>query len=125
MVGLRVVNLNEEEIGRIEAIMIDTGLWRVSYAVLSLVPLMGMGDRLFPVPWRMLRPELQERRVILELHREHLKTAPCFLKNDWPRMADREWAREIHGFYSERPYWEEATAERRGPSPGRRETDGN
>lgn len=122
LTGVPVVSLRQEKLGRVEEIMIDTGCRRVTYAILSFGALGGMGDRLFPVPWHLLRLDSQGEQFILQLVRERLKTAPGFSPRDWPRMSDRQWAREIHEFYSERPYWEEGRPERRSGS-GRRATD--
>lgn len=123
LLGVPVVTLSGEELGQVEEIMIDTGSGRASYAVLSFGALSGMGDRLFPVPWPLLKLDNERRQFVLKLVRERLKTAPCFERHDWPRMSDREWAVEIHAFYGEKPYWEECGMERRGSTPGRRMTD--
>ena len=123
MIGKGVASLQGEELGRIEAVMIESRSGRAIYAVLSFGAWMGINDKLFPIPWNLLRFDQERRWFVLTLVRERLKTAPAFDRRDWPRMGDREWASEINGFYGEQPYWMAQTFDRRGALPGRRATD--
>jgi hypothetical protein len=43
-----------ENVGSIREIMIDVPSGRVAYAVLSVGGFLGMGDRLFAIPWEAL-----------------------------------------------------------------------
>ena len=54
LTGDRVVNLAGEDIGKINEIMIDTPTGRIAYAVLSFGGFLGMGDKLFAIPWSRL-----------------------------------------------------------------------
>src|ERR1700757_5074279 len=52
--GDPVVNESGETLGKIRDIMIDVPSGRVAYAVLSVGGLMGMGNKLFAIPWAAL-----------------------------------------------------------------------
>mgnify|MGYP000165099482 CR=1 FL=1 len=55
--GDRVVNLNGEDLGKITDIMLDVQRGRIAYAVMSVGGFLGIGDKLFAVPWSaMSRP---------------------------------------------------------------------
>ncbi|MGH8719989.1 MAG: PRC-barrel domain-containing protein, partial [Burkholderiales bacterium] len=41
-----------------------------------------------------------------DVDKEALKNAPGFDKDNWPSMADNNWATQIHSYYGSRPYWE-------------------
>jgi sporulation protein YlmC with PRC-barrel domain len=103
--GELVVNGAQEELGEIEDIMIDVTNGRVAYAVLSVGGFLGIGDRLFPVPWAALRLDPAKKRFILDISKERLKRAPGFDKDRWPAMADEQWAGEVHSYYGKNPYW--------------------
>lgn len=57
----RVVNARGEDIGKIDEIMIDIPTGRIAYAVLSFGGFLGMGDKLFAIPWGRLthRPQVR------------------------------------------------------------------
>jgi sporulation protein YlmC with PRC-barrel domain len=103
--GDSVRNSAGEDLGTIEHIMIDVPTGKVAYAVLSFGGFMGMGDKLFAVPWTALTLNTAEKCFMLNASKERLKQAPGFDKDHWPSMADERWAREVHSYYGLEPYW--------------------
>ena len=55
LIGNDVYNQNDEDLGDIKEIMLDTNTGKVSYAVLSYGGFLGMGEKLFAVPWEALK----------------------------------------------------------------------
>ena len=94
--GDTVVNRAGENLGEIQDIMIDVPSGRVAYAVLSFGGFLGMGDKLFAIPWSALTLDANNRRFILDVPKERLQNTPGFDKDHWPAMADQRWATEIH-----------------------------
>jgi len=104
--GDDVMNSKGESLGEIKHIMIDVPSGRVAYAVLSFGGFLGMGDKLFAIPWQALQLDPANHGFILDVDKERLRAAPGFDKEHWPSMADQRWAVELHEYYSSRPYWE-------------------
>src|ERR1019366_6787 len=67
---------------------------------------LGMGDKLFAIPWNALKVDTVEKQFILNLDKEVLKSAPGFDKDHWPNMADVAWANGVFKFYGTKPYWD-------------------
>jgi sporulation protein YlmC with PRC-barrel domain len=105
LTGDKVVNLQKEDLGKIEHLMIDLDTGRVACAVLSFGGFMGMGDKLFAIPWSALTVDKVEKRFILNVDKELLKRAPGFDKDHWPNMADRAWGTQVFKYYGAKPYW--------------------
>lgn len=106
LVGDRVRNSKAEDLGKIEEIMIDLPTGRVAYAVISFGGFIGIGDKLFAVPWSALRIDEGEREFVLDISRETLENAPGFDKNNWPDMADASFEQNVHTHYGKTPYWQ-------------------
>lgn len=106
LTGDKVVNLQKEDLGKIEHLMIDLETGRIAYAVLSFGGFLGMGDKLFAIPWSALALDTVEKRFILNVDKELLKRAPGFDKDDWPNMADYGWRTRVYTFYGAKPYWD-------------------
>jgi sporulation protein YlmC with PRC-barrel domain len=104
--GDDVVNGKGEDLGDIKEIMIDVPSGRVAYAVLSSGGLLGMGDKLYAIPWQALTLDTERKCFILDVDAERLKAAPGFDKDHWPSMADTTWASEVHAYYGQPNYWE-------------------
>ena len=105
LTGDKVVNLQKEDLGTIEHFMIDVKKGRVAYAVLSFGGFLGMGDKLFAIPWGALAVDTSEEQFILDIDRKVLEGAPGFDKAHWPNMADRAWGDELCTYYGVKPYW--------------------
>lgn len=106
IIGDVVENTSGERLGKIEELMIDVEQGRIAYAVLSFGGFMGVGDKLFAIPWNALRVNTQEHKFVLEADKNTLEAAPGFDKDNWPDMADQSWGSEIHRYYGQQPYWE-------------------
>lgn len=103
--GNDVYNLSNEKLGSIEDIMLDVPQGRIAYAVLSRGGILGMGDKLFAIPWNALTLDTQRKCFILDIDEQKLKDAEGFDKDNWPRMGDVSWATRTHEYYNQTPYW--------------------
>jgi hypothetical protein len=99
LIGNDVFNRRGEDLGDIKEIMLDLQSGRVAYAVLSYGGFLGMGEKLFAVPWNALTLDTENHRFTLDVERDRLKDAPGFDPDRWPDMADDTWARGVHAFY--------------------------
>jgi hypothetical protein len=79
--------------------MLEMDNGRVTYAVLSFGGFLGMGEKLFAVPWNALKLDTVNKRFVLDIEKDRLKNAPGFDKDDWPDMSDERWASGIRSFY--------------------------
>ena len=105
LTGEKVTTPTGEDLGKIEAIMLDVRSGRIAYAVLSFGGFLGVGDKLFAIPWSALTLDTRTKTFILDVSKEKLERAPGFDKGHWPSMADPRWAAELHGYYDIVPYW--------------------
>lgn len=107
VIGSKVINQQNEDLGKIEDIVIDADAGRITYAVLSFGGFLGMGDKYFAIPWQALRFSLSDRHALLNVNKQVLENAPGFDKDTWPNMADTGWGTQIYTHYGYKPYWEE------------------
>jgi sporulation protein YlmC with PRC-barrel domain len=99
LLGNDVYNRDGQDLGDIKEFMIDMASGKIAYAVLSFGGLLGLGDKLFAVPWAALTLDTVNKRFTLNVPKEVLKNAPGFEKHRWPSMSDKTWASGVHEFY--------------------------
>lgn len=99
LIGDDVYNLQDENLGDVKELMLDMLTGKVAYAVLSFGGFLGMGEKLFAVPWAALKLDTENKRFTLDVNKERLEGAPGFDANNWPDMANPEWANGIHSYY--------------------------
>lgn len=103
--GTKVVNTKGEDIGSIEELMIDLDSGFLAYAVLSFGGIMGIGDKLFAIPWAAMTIDTKDKKFVLDVDKERLEKGEGFDKNDWPNMSDLEWRARMYEYYGTVPYW--------------------
>lgn len=91
LIGNDVYNNLEEDIGDIKEIMLDMETGKIAYAVLSYGGLLGVGEKLFAVPWGALKLDTVNERFVLNVEKAKLDVAPGFDSDNWPDRPDPAW----------------------------------
>src|SRR2546421_508436 len=65
LIGSKVVNQQNQDLGKIEDLVIDAGGGRIAYAVLSFGGFLGLGDKYFAIPWQAFRFDLADKYGVL------------------------------------------------------------
>lgn len=105
LIGKNVTNSGGENLGEIEDIVVEPKSGRILYGVLSFGGFLGMGDKLFAIPWQALQLSGDAEAFTLNVDKDRLKGAPGFEKDQWPNFADEQWANTTYTYYNQKPYW--------------------
>ncbi len=106
IIGEAVVNRQNENVGKIHELVIDAKKNRIVYAVLSFGGFLGMGNKMFAMPWEAFEFSTTENKLILNVDKEKLKTAPGFDESDkWPDFSDTLWGDSIYNYYDYPAPW--------------------
>ncbi|MEO6798626.1 MAG: PRC-barrel domain-containing protein [Rhodanobacter sp.] len=97
--GDTVKNHKDESLGDLKDIMIDTTSGKIAYGVLSFGGVLGMGEKLFAVPWQALTVDGPNKQLLLKMDKERLKDAPGFDKDHWPDFADQTFTDKMNAYY--------------------------
>jgi sporulation protein YlmC with PRC-barrel domain len=99
LIGNEVCNRNEQRLGEITELMLNTVTGGVSYAVVSAGGFLGMGNTLHAIPWSALSLDMEGHRFVLDIDVDRFKDAPGFDKENWPHRADASWSSQVNAFY--------------------------
>jgi len=99
IIGSKVINLKGETVGKIENLVVDIDTGRILYAVLESGGFLGIGEKLFPVPWKSLAALPSEGIFFLDQSKEQMGKAPAFDKKNLPDMTDMRWGQDIFKHY--------------------------
>ncbi len=100
LAGDRVINGRDEDLGKIEDIMVDVEAGRIAYAVLSFGGFLGLGNKLFAIPWTAMRLDEERKCFVLDVDKDMLREAPGFDKDHWPDLNSDEYARSVQSHWS-------------------------
>lgn len=104
LAGNSVHNAAGDNLGKVDEIMIDIPAGQIAYAVISFGGFLGLGDKLFAVPWSALKVDEDEKCFVLNADKRSMEKAPGFDKDAWPDMSDPDWESEISNYYRINPY---------------------
>lgn len=107
LMGDEVKNSEGEDLGTLEEIMIDIRNGRIAYAVLSFGGFLGIGEKLFALPWDVMKLDTEEEVFLLDIDKKTLQNGPGFDKDDWPETTadDDSWLARVYEYYECEPYW--------------------
>lgn len=99
--GMEVKNKEGKDLGTIDELVFNVRDGRVAYAALSHGGVLGVGDKLFAIPFEAftLVHKPDEKFFVLNVSEKKLEAARGFDENDWPDVADADWAAELDKHY--------------------------
>ncbi|QDV07285.1 PRC-barrel domain protein [Planctomycetes bacterium Poly30] len=103
--GTKVRNLDKKDIGHIKDLMINLHTGRVAYAVLSFGGFMGLGNKLFAVPFEAFKLDTGDEELILDARKDVLEKMKGFDEDNWPDFADPEFHTHAHAAWNTKPSW--------------------
>lgn len=104
LIGLAVKNLKDEKLGTLDDIVVVPKRNPIVYAVLASGGFLGLGEKLFAIPFRSFRFAAGGGDAVLDVDKEGLKDAPGFDKRSWPMNADEKFTSDVNR------YWDRAKA---------------
>jgi len=99
IIGKKVKNLQDEDLGKIQDLIINVDAGTAPYAVISHGGMLGAGRSRTAVPLDSLRSSADGKSLILAATKEQLQNAPKTATGAWASAADAEWAKDVDGFY--------------------------
>ncbi|HMM67972.1 MAG TPA: PRC-barrel domain-containing protein [Dokdonella sp.] len=99
LIGDGIRNPQNETLGDLKEIMMDTASGKIAYGVVSYGGILGMGDKLFAVPWSAFSIDHDNHKLVLNVSKDRLKDAPGFDKDNWPNFADPSFASSMGTWY--------------------------
>jgi hypothetical protein len=98
---MKVRNSLGEDVGKISELVLDAEKATIRYAALSVGGFLGVGDKMFAVPWQSLVLNHGEKETffLLDVDTDKLKSAPGFDDKNWPDVANPKFGEEIDKYY--------------------------
>jgi hypothetical protein len=102
VVGMAVKNTAGDDLGKVEDLVIDDRA-TVRYAAVSFGGFFGFNEKMFGVPFHVLKfkaiPDAATSNLELNVSKESMQKAPSFPADQWPDFGDPKFHREVDEFY--------------------------
>jgi sporulation protein YlmC with PRC-barrel domain len=99
--GSKVINLQNQEIGYIDEVLLDPDTGEVRFAVLNVGGFLGVGGTKVAVPWGafQIAKEGDKPKYVLDATKERLQNAPKVEGRHYERLYTRETAEPIFVYW--------------------------
>lgn len=86
IIGMEIKNLQNERVGKIKDLVVDTRSGRIAYAVINAGGGLFGGGKLVAVPFESLTPQPGEDHFVMDATKDRLAAAPGFSEDNWPKL---------------------------------------
>jgi sporulation protein YlmC with PRC-barrel domain len=98
IIGKAVINTQGERLGRVyDLIFSKDGC--MDYLVLGHGGLLGIGNKLVPIPWKSVQTGPQSDVLIVSMDKASFEKAPSFETKQWPDFSSPELKKKIFGYF--------------------------
>lgn len=97
VVGCKVIDINNNHLGKIEEIIINKQTGRVSYVVIGKGSFFGIGGDFFALPWQSLYYEPKKRCYIANANKSDCKTVDDLTEIEWSE-TDKAWQNALSNY---------------------------
>lgn len=97
--GTDVISKSGEKLGKIEDVAIEKVSGDVAYAILSFGGLLGVGAKYHPVPWKLLKYDVDNRAYVIPMDKDDLEKAPMIDATALSGWSDEHSREEIYRYY--------------------------
>lgn len=99
IIGDHVENEQGDNLGKIENLMVNLEGGGIEYAVIDFGSFLGMGGKLFAIPFSELLLDEDRELFILKRSKDYLKQIPGFDKNHWPDTNDHSYFNDVNTYW--------------------------
>ncbi|HEX8366795.1 MAG TPA: PRC-barrel domain-containing protein [Allosphingosinicella sp.] len=96
--GTPVYSRDRHRLGSIYNFMVDKVSGQAEYAVLRYGGFLGMGQRYYPLPWRVLTYHRDAGGYVIDMLARDFEDAPSFDRDSEPEF-DTAYGRKVHSWY--------------------------
>ena len=99
VIGVKVENMEGENLGKIKEIMLDKHSGMVRFVVLDFGGLWGIGNKLFAMPWEIFSYHAGRECFVIPVNKDLLDNLEGIDENNWPNMADATWSTSLYNHF--------------------------
>jgi sporulation protein YlmC with PRC-barrel domain len=99
IIGDKVENPQGEDLGTIDNLMVNVRTGLVEYAVVEYGSFLGIGGKLFAIPFEELRVAKGRHVFLVNRDKDYLRMSPGFDKTHWPDTNDHSYYGDVDSYW--------------------------
>ncbi len=107
LIGMKVENVDNQPIGKVNNVVVDMPAGRIVYVVLAPDSSLNLGNNLYALPPEALTLSSDGKNLVSNIPKEKLASAPHFDKNSWPNLTDAQFASSVYQYYGKQAWFQQ------------------
>ena len=99
IIGDKVENTRGEHLGKINNLMVNILDGHIEYAVIEFGSFLGIGGKLFAIPFSELHVDPVREIFILNRDKDYLRSTPGFDQTHWPDTNEHTYFEEVNSYW--------------------------
>ena len=99
IIGDSVENAAGDDLGKIDNLMVNLNTGEIEYVVLEFGSFLGIGGKLFAIPFSELILDAERELFILNRDKDYLKNTPGFDKAHCPDTNDHSYFNDVNTYW--------------------------
>jgi len=105
LVGMKVINVNGNDIGKVDNVALDMAIGRVAFVLLDPDSSLKLGSDLYALPPDAFTWNADKKALSSDIDQQKLTAAPHFAKDNWSQLTDRTFASKVYQYYGKQAYF--------------------
>ena len=105
LIGMKVQNVNGEDLGRVHNVMVDLPDGRIGYVLLAPRTAGRDADGFIALPPMAVTVNSDGKTLTTNLEGDKLQTAPRITRNELSKLDDASFAANVYRFYGKDTWW--------------------
>jgi len=106
LIGMKVQNVTDQPMAKIENAALDLPAGRILFVLLSSDSSLDLGNDLYALPPDALTLSSDKKKLTADISKEKLSGAPHFAKDNWNNLNDPSFASQVYQYYGKQAYFE-------------------
>jgi len=106
VVGMKVKNVANEDIGKVDNLMVNLPTGRVAYVILNPDNSLNLGSNYYALPPNAFTWNSDQKFLVSDVNKEKLAAAPHFSKDQWQTLSDPMFGAKVYQYYGKQAYFD-------------------
>jgi sporulation protein YlmC with PRC-barrel domain len=106
VISMKVENVNNQSLGKINNVMVDLPSGRIVYLILNPDSSLNLGNNFYALPPQAFTLGANGKNLVSNLDQQKLAAAPHFAQNNWPNLSDPNFATQVYQYYGKQAWFQ-------------------
>lgn len=90
---MKIMGLQNEELGKVHDVVLTPDLTTVSYVALQRGGVLGVGEKLYAIPWSAVSMSADGKSLSVAISKKDIESSQGFDSKKWPDKGDAQWSK--------------------------------